>query len=458
MRTYALLVVIACAPIGVRGQDRSPALIGLENAREQLRTGHVIWSTRCNRPKTPDDELMIHRWHSFDVPRYFTSQFTSDEYLVEDNGDPAGVVFPTRDGTPHPELGYLPMRYLRYEGAVWEHRDGEPLATVRRGLRFLPNPRLLGMTAVIESGADCHRIIWGHGEEYSYETRIVDGLYEVTRHSANGAGVYLFLLDPERGWNPVRYAFLNNDQVVREVRSTLKQYGDVWFPERIELYDREHEGGEEPTYVIDVLSASFNEPDHPKRLTPESIGIEVGTNITVEEWGSSIRRIGMFGWDKKKLVPLKELFERIRAGELETGPQTRAAAEHDQAKGAGMELFETEWERYVRRFIDKYRLNEQQAEQAYKILRHCQERGQQHLSRHQDEIDRIRAELRDLSDVSQPKQIKRAETLGRLKEQMLRIQAPVNQIFYGELVPRLQKLPTRAQRQAVAERTPSNTK
>ena len=454
MKRLLLLVGLCFALPSGYAEDKPPALVAMENARAALHTGHVVWSTRCNLPRK--DDGIIYRWYSYDVPRYYTSRFTSGEYMVEDNGDPRGVVWPMRDGKPHPDMGYLPMRYLWYDGAQWNHRDRVPAAELYPGYRDAVDVRTFGL-AVALATCDWQTLLRG-SKRGPYEVRIVDGLHEVSLHAEKVDRTVRYLVDPERGWNPVRVTKLSGGKVLWESRTTLKEYGGVWFPEQVELFESTHEEGKQPVYVIDILSASFNQPDHPTRLTPESIGIEVGTQIQAYAEGNVTRPSGRFGWDKKKLVPLKELFQRIRSGELETGPQTKAYIDRSLALGRRSDHFQSEWERYVRRFIKKYRLNDEQSEKALKILRSCQERGEEYISRHKDEMDEIRATVRGLTDPTKPQEVKRSKEIPKLKERMIALQAPLTDIFYRQLMPRLEKLPTRAQRKAVAEREQSGKK
>jgi hypothetical protein len=227
----------------------------------------------------------------------------------------------------------------------------------------------------------------------------------------------------------------------------------VWFPEQVQLYDQTFKDGSEPVYVIDVLSARFNDPDLPKHLTPESIGIEVGTNIELYTKADQFHPVSeIYGWDGGKLAPLKEICRRIQAGELKNGPQTQAEINRALALNAGIEETGALWERYVRRFIARYGLNDDQPERAFKILHDCQERAEGHLRRNAEEIKTIRQRVRELTDPTKPAAVENAATLAKLKEKMLRMEAPITEIFHGQLVPRLESLPTRAQREAVAQR------
>jgi hypothetical protein len=447
---------ILCGAGALGAVDKPPALVGLESARARLHTGRVVWSTHSNLPQTRDD--FIPRWHFYDVPRYFVSRFTADEYMVEDHGDPEGVVSRNADGVPHPELGYHGMRYLVVDGAQWELRDRAALGRVHRGRSDVIDVRAFGLAAGLPLGDTYHGLAWGRGEDRTYAVRVVDGLHEVTASLPDKEWSIRWLIDPERGWNAVGVTVQSHGEVVNESRTTLKQYGDLWFPETVEFYERDFKQGQEPVYVMRVLSAEFNDPDHPRRLTPASIGVEVGTNLQVFEADDPFHPVGRFGWDTKKLVPLHELHRRIEAGELEQGPIFILETDRAIAKGQWLSQLETGWERYTRRFIERYGLDSEQAQKAWAVLEECQRRAQAYVSAHKDEFETIGRRVRDLSQSETPHVADQTGELGVLKTRMLRLEAPIARVFYSQLVPRLDRLPTRAQRKAVEGREPPDQK
>ncbi len=443
-----LLVLLAA-----QGSDKPDCLVAMERERANLQTGRIVWTTRCNLP--PEDGAVRYRWHSFDEQRFFVSQFTPAEYAVEDLGDAAGVVFRDFSGEAQPDIGYLPQRYLWCDGVQWEHRDQSVSAKAFQGHRDLVDARAFGVCAALGLGTTLDVLFKPLEAAAPYDVRERDGLYEVSVSAPDSRRECRYALDPARGWNPVRVTVVEDGEVRREARSVLKQWGDAWFPERIELFDSAHADGKEPLYVVDVLFAGFNQPDDPQRLTPESIGIEVGTHIDLYQKGNILEPKGEYGWDGRRLLSIKELFARINAGELQRGAGAQAALDRAEAMGLYTGAFESEWERYVRRFIERYGLNREQSDLAWRILRDCQDRARQYVRSHQAEIDSIRARVREAFDARGGATTQPGSEEDRLKIRMLRIEAPIKQIFYGELQPRLEPIPTRAQRQRVAEREAS---
>lgn len=114
--------------------------------------------------------------------------------------------------------------------------------------------------------------------------------------------------------------------------------------------------------------------------------------------------------------------------------------------------FESEWERYVREFIEKYQLDEAQTQRAQAILKDCQEQAQNYLQRRKAALEQLDKRDKDLGSSAADAQARQ-----RLREQRERILAPVNRIFEERLKPRLEKLPTRQQRDAAETQKPTKT-
>ena len=82
------------------------------------------------------------------------------------------------------------------------------------------------------------------------------------------------------------------------------------------------------------------------------------------------------------------------------------------------------------------------------FLRKCQELAQQHLNRQKQQIERVKSlksQLKELTGKERQKQEVVIEDLRR------RIMKPIEKIFETQLKPRLDKLPTRAQREAAEQ-------
>lgn len=159
--------------------------------------------------------------------------------------------------------------------------------------------------------------------------------------------------------------------------------------------------------------------------------------------------------------------DQVEAGH-QSGDQTpdgTARTEHDQGAGgpgdaqqrrgsrgrpaATTEQFASEWERYVNEFIQRYKLDDSQEQAARKILRDCQDQGKRYLASKRAQLDTVDTQLagaatgKDGAKVSQ-----------KLRTQREQLMGPISRIFEKQLKPRIDRIPTRSQRQA-AEKPPA---
>ena len=136
--------------------------------------------------------------------------------------------------------------------------------------------------------------------------------------------------------------------------------------------------------------------------------------------------------------PGAEAGESSSAGRKRTG-------EHPSAKPGDKKTPETAWEKYVREFIAKYQLNDEQSQKANAVLQDCEDQAKRITIGNQDKIEKIDQQL---AEVKKSKDKKKSKTITALNEQRKKLTAPVDQIFEQQLKPRLERLPTRAQRRA----------
>ncbi len=137
-----------------------------------------------------------------------------------------------------------------------------------------------------------------------------------------------------------------------------------------------------------------------------------------------------------------------KAGESSSAGRKRSAAKQPSAKAGGKQTPETAWEKYVREFIAKYRLNDEQAQKANAVLQDCETQAKRITIGNQDRIEKIN---RQLAEVKQSKDKKKSKTISALTEQRKKLTAPIDRIFEQQLKPRLERLPTRAQRRAAED-------
>lgn len=111
---------------------------------------------------------------------------------------------------------------------------------------------------------------------------------------------------------------------------------------------------------------------------------------------------------------------------------------------AGTAPKESEWEAYVRDFIQKYQLNEDQAQKARDILKDSQDQAARHLDSKKKEVEKLDKEI---AATKESKDKEKTKTLADLNQKRGKLTDPVNQIF-DRMKARLNKLPTRAQMRA----------
>jgi len=130
---------------------------------------------------------------------------------------------------------------------------------------------------------------------------------------------------------------------------------------------------------------------------------------------------------------------------------TRTTRKADAAKS------ESQWEKYVREFIEKYQLNDEQSQKATAVLEDCQSQADRYLRGRKAQLEKIDAQMETLKG---SKSKDKAKSIAALTEKRKKIMAPIDQIFEQQLKPRLERLPTRAQRQAakLAARKPATKK
>lgn len=115
------------------------------------------------------------------------------------------------------------------------------------------------------------------------------------------------------------------------------------------------------------------------------------------------------------------------------------------APGRGGTDFESQWEAYVREFIAKYQLDEAQTQRAQSVLKDCQDAAQRIMQKNKTEIEQLDQKLLALGDKKEADKLKELSELSARRAKLLE---PINEIFEKQLKPRLERLPTRAQRQA----------
>lgn len=176
--------------------------------------------------------------------------------------------------------------------------------------------------------------------------------------------------------------------------------------------------------------------------------------------------------------PLPEGGEQPNPGNVEQPnnpqPQPPVGANRTNAKGVQPKVagknFESEWEKYVREFIQKYQLNDEQTQRANAVLAECEAAAERVMTSKKSELERIEKRESELKSAGGPTAAKPAgepkaageakiatdgknKELAELTKRREELLAPINRIFEDQLKPKLEKLPTRAQRKTAEEKS-----
>lgn len=429
-----------------------------EAARDTSRiwTAHVEYSIRRHfADKEETDPLRT---------RFVTWKCADDDVLVIHRGDQDGVVQRREPGAPPmPYMGSFAQYALRSDGEVWERKDTEPAVRVwdesAGNLWEVYDLRKLGLDPVLFEGDLEERCRAAGRPPPRYSTAKDGDLTLVTAALENGE--VRWWIDPAKEYNVVRTSNYMGGRQIGETRYELEQFDGVWFPKRVELY-RLAAGDVEPSTVIETVFAQFNRPEHPQALTPLDIGLEPGMSLSRFKEG---QWEPMRYWDGEKPIKPSEFMSQVVRGEFTLGPtvareaaRTKAAAHRrslladpsgDSRAVSGEMRGEDDWVRHTRRFIQRYQLDEGQTQRAWSILENCVDRRRQYVEKHRADFERLRAESQaTLIDDRNPETAKERAALDSLRE---RHGQAIVRIFEAELKPRLETLPTRAQRQEAGE-------
>jgi len=443
------------------------ALLKLDRARRLLDTGKLDCSYEWRRKTSAGYDVAVFN--------YATMRFAGDERTLVLRGDDEGVV--QRDVTGAP-AEYRLIHTLMKDGRLWRRHEGSSVAEYNLGVRYDPpfDPRLLGTLAALPRVAR-YESPWYENEaaDCRFTERVEGGLVVVTEVCKGWKCEWW--IDPQRDWNAVRVRAEFANGRWGESRSTLKQFDGLWFPERIEFFESDWRAGQEPQTVVQVYQAEFNRPEHPRSFTPEDIGITSGTLLSVrDEKLESFNELGVY--NGREVVPMsthmnmtteefRALLERAGitssrlladalasrpAGEWAAPEKRDALIDPNELPGRlkRMQEVESEWEAYTRRFIEKYRLDAEQSEKAWQILKTCQQHAHGYLTRRRAEFERLEKEVRGLTQLSGTARLARAAAINELASKLAQ---PLEEIFERQLKPRLETLPTRKQR-AAAEGSP----
>jgi hypothetical protein len=109
---------------------------------------------------------------------------------------------------------------------------------------------------------------------------------------------------------------------------------------------------------------------------------------------------------------------------------------------------ESQWEQYVREFVQRYQLDDEQTQRANSILKDCQDEARRIMEKRKPEIERLDKKLQSVAESKDAGGADKLKEMAEVSRQRTKLMEPIGEIFEKQLKPRLEKLPTRAQRQA----------
>lgn len=214
-------------------------------------------------------------------------------------------------------------------------------------------------------------------------------------------------LDTKKGGLPVYAAFYRGDRLSRWSETEYSRIDGEWFPASTRFFRHDEET---PRKVIDVQSATFDEPWHMQEIVPEDIGVLFGTQLVA--WPGGHKR-----WDGTRLLTADEynelvyiygvrpdpritehLAELVKMTVEEYSAWVDATAEwqrdkyykkHGEAPWLALESPEKdEWDLYVEDFIKRHKLDEPRVKSAEALLKRAKGIRDAHIRRNLGEIRR----------------------------------------------------------------------
>lgn len=424
-------------------QEKPAALVQAELAASRIQTARIEFTIRESSEST----------------RFYTWRCAGGDVISDYHGDQQQVLWRDENGNPIPTDALGNSRTL-YNGAdVWTYYDNDLHAGVSDPRDASPQAvfdiRRVGINPIDPSlELEEQRKQAGYGP-FEYSTEEENGMFVVTARVKETDGALKWWIDPTKDWCVTKTAVFMNHREIGEAQYELAQKDGIWIPVEIrQIPMGDDPANTTPNRIVKVIYAEFNRPDHPKRFSPSDIGVEPGTRI---EFVNRPAPIADAVWNGSELTSGAAFREKVARGEAAYGPTLSRILErlqitHDEEQRNGVtpaaehatarsRKFESEWEAYTRRFIEKYGLDEEQTQAAWRVCRQCQERGREWVARKSTEFAAV------------DKLLSNPETSERGKSELDRLIGPIDRIFEEQLKPRLERIPTKAQRAKGDEET-----
>lgn len=467
--TFASLAITLTVMCGqtIESEHMPKQLLWAANARHAFDTAVINWRE------------LYHQWKET-VPyhKYWTSRYAGEQRLDVYRGDEQGCTMPNSVGYKGACAKRFSLTNMAERGEVYIHIEAsrigghfENVYEYEQDFGYgrvtdLRDLRMIGLTSHtpfnelkrhwLEAITTAGNVgMFSHWES-GYEGDLF--VVKYVRHEATYKGsqkhAWTWTLDPEKNWNCVEFGQTVDgipSTSVPHWRTDYELYDGVWFLSRVEM---NLWGG--LSWEMEVLSASFNQPEHPEVFIPEDIGWFPGIRVQRVTENTDPNDGGfMHRWANGQYLTSKEfrdIQDSLDLTELEwltsqnhPGGYTALPrwfydatwlAENDVEMEPGL------WEEYINRFICKYVLDGKQRKKAWELLRECQDRAYGHWDEHKEDFEKNVERRQEALESGDKQKIERAE------KSQKRLLEPFNIIFEKRLKRGLEKIPTKKQREA----------
>lgn len=446
-----MIFLIVLATVSVQDVPIPQALLAFQKQREET-VGTLRWNVELRESSTRTSH----------ISRYARN----GDWIYENRGD--------QDGWTMGQTTKFPQLHLSNADGYWHYQETGASAAFWRAnqdvdaeqpsqLEWARDVRALGTLPWSSNLQADHGVSKltdvpvGAGPPEWREERSGD-LTVVTADFSDGRRLRWYI-NASKGWNAERVTEEFNGRVVTEAVSTLEQIGERWFPRRVDYFR-----GGVLKETVSVELADLDVETAAPRFSPRELGLEPGVNIKAKNFQPEVNALI---WDGDQTVPIDTWIEEMRAGRKKRGPIMERLYQSDgrfdspylteeqrvkidvawhklQAWGRSVQR-QSLWEEYVKSFILRYRLDAEQASKAWAIYAQCRDQADNHLNRKKDDIERTEKERETATEKRDTEAVKRAS------DKLAELLTPLEEIFNEKLKPRLDRLPTRAQRKAVEE-------
>lgn len=447
-------------------------VIGLEISSA---AGDCDWLRKieADRAKWRNGRLEFSSWFPGapgSVPMYYAALHSERDVVFSCYGDEHGALSPGSTGIMA-DSAFGPHQTLVRDGEWWRYLAGSTNAeldewNVRPGTF---DARTLGLSATPPTGSLEHTLWGSDSSKWTCEER-KEGRYVVIV-ARSGGYRREWTIDPDEGSLPVRVRTFDGDVCTADSRISLQYDGERWYPAEVEYFRGDSDSGVPVYQRIEVSGVETNVSDLPQTgFVPADIGIDAGVTIThrTAEMKASIRiwtgDQAISPEEHSALPPSQQRPGPLHLSNLERARALRAlrevASESDPTKTErGLALVkarESEWEKYTREFIQRYRLDGDQTQKSILHLDAAKSDAQQFAVQHRATLDALAKETDEMATLKDPE---RTERLKFWNAKRLKALEPMDRIFTKKLLPDLDRVPTRQQRHqyGVQSRSPKPT-